>query len=105
MNMKLEEAIVCISYFQAKPQFKNALINALLQLTKQTLTEPGCLQYDLILDEQNSQNLILIEKFTDPEAFEKHANASYIREFTETVMDEYCEKVWWDEGRKILSNE
>lgn len=99
--MLLSEEIVCLSYFEVKPEYRDTLINALLNLISPTRDEPGCLQYDLILDNENPNFLIIIEKFINKNALDHHEKQPYIVKFVENMMNKYCNKVTWHVGREI----
>lgn len=102
MSYALSESVVCVSYFQAKKEHQKELIAALLKLIEPTRAEPGCLQYELIIDKEDSNFLIMLEKFVSLEALAKHEEQPYIQEFVEKFMSQYCEKVTWNVGKEIL---
>ncbi len=101
--MIIGEEIVCLSYFQAKPQFREALIKELLQLVKPTLNEPGCLIYELLIDESDPNFLIMSEKFANKEALEFHEKQDYIVQFVAGPMAYMCERVTWNIARKLAN--
>jgi quinol monooxygenase YgiN len=93
---KLSKYVVCLSYFRAKPQYRDELIQALLNLIEPTRAEPGCLQYDLLLDKENPNFLIMAEKFDSQKALDDHEQQPYIKHFVEHFMSQYCEEVTWN---------
>lgn len=97
----LNENAYCIEYFYAKSGFKEKLIESLLNLVKLTKTEEGCLQYELIQDNNNADLIILLVKFETQEQMKKHENQNYIKVFAENEMQQYCEKFVWNEGNGI----
>ncbi len=101
MSFTCSETITCISYFHAKPEYRDVLIEALLSLVEPTRSESGCLQYELVLDNADPNFLIMVEKFVTQKALDEHEQQPYIVEFVETVMNQYCNKVTWHVGKEI----
>lgn len=99
--MILGECVVCLSYFQVKPQYKKALIDELFKLIEPTRGEPGCLLYELLIDNEDPNFLIMSEKFVSEEALAFHEKQSYVAAFVEGPMVEMCEKVSWNVAREI----
>lgn len=54
-----------------------ALANSLVQ---QSRKETGCLQYDLIQEENDSHTFYFIEKYTDAEALQVHQTSVYYQQ-------------------------
>lgn len=101
MSLTENKTAYCIEYFYAKPQFRQQLSDALLKIAKQTQKEPGCLQYDLLEDDKNENLLIIVLKFTNKEAILAHEKAPYVTSFVETQMNQYCEKVIWNDASLV----
>lgn len=97
----LSNATWCLSYFEAKEQYRKALIEALLKLIEPTRAEAGCLQYELVIDNENPNFLIMVEKFISQTALDEHEKQPYIKYFVENEMDKYCHKVTWNVGKEI----
>ena len=102
MSGTLSKAVWCLSYFDAKKEYRDQLIAALLKLIEPTRAELGCLQYELIVDNENPDFLIMVEKFVDQKALDHHEQQSYIKYFVENEMDRYCNKVTWNVGKEII---
>lgn len=85
----------------AKQGYLDELIKAITKLIEPTRLEPGCLQYELLLDTENSHFLIMLEKFIDLKALEEHENQPYIKHFVENEMSLLCEHVSWNVARQI----
>ena len=98
MPIETNQPAYCIEYFYAKSKYKDKLKNALLKLAEQTKAEPGCLQYDLLQDNENESLFILLVKFTDRKAITAHENQLYIKSFMTNEMTQYCEKVIWNDA-------
>ena len=73
----------CVEYFHAKPGCREQLTEALLKLIEPVRAEPGCLQYDLIQDQENENLIILIVKFENQDLMKQHENQAYIKLFSE----------------------
>jgi len=101
MSQQHGEEIYCLSYFYAKPPHRGELIATLLKLVEPTRAEAGCLQYDLLLDNENPNFLILVEKFIDRKALADHQELPHIKHFIDKQMDQFCEKVIWNVAREI----
>jgi len=93
--------IFCISCFHAKPQYRDELIRELLKLIEPTRAEPGCIYYELYLDNEDPNFIILSSKFMNLKALDDHEKELYIVRFLEGPMVKYCEKVTWNEAREI----
>lgn len=101
MGYNLSDEVVCLSYFYAKPECRDQLITELLKIIPSTRAEPGCLQYELVLDKENPNFLFLVEKYVNQQSFDEHERQPYIKNFLENFMNKYCEKISWNEGREI----
>lgn len=101
MSVKDNNSVYCIEYFYAKAGCRDKLANALLALVEPTRAEPGCLQYDLLLDNENPDLIILLVKFASKEMMIAHENSAHVQHFVEHEMKEYCEKLIWNDARKF----
>lgn len=101
MNIKLNKLAYCIEYFYAKPGCREPLIQSLLKLVEPTRAELGYLQYDLMQDSQDENLIILIVKFENIDLMRKHENQPFIKAFAENEMQQFCEKLIWNEGKGI----
>jgi quinol monooxygenase YgiN len=99
--MSQKSCVVCLSYFQAKPEFRDELVEELLKLVEPTRDEPGCILYELLADDQDPNYLIMLEKFTSDKALDLHEKQPYIVRFVKGPMLKYCEKVTWNVARGI----
>ncbi|MBO69192.1 MAG: hypothetical protein CL398_12920 [Acidiferrobacteraceae bacterium] len=43
--------------------------------------EPGCLQFDVLFPEENSNQLILVESYEDAAALEMHKNSAHMSDY------------------------
>ncbi len=102
MNCELSNTVSCVEYFYAKPGYQKEMINALIQLVKPTRSEPGCLQYDLLLDKENPNLVIMLVKYITQDAMDAHEKQPYILNFVENHLPHYCEKVIWNDAKEIM---
>ena len=101
MSFSLSRSVFCLSYFQALPKHRNELIHALLELVEPTRLEKGCLLYELVIDNEDPNLLIMAEKFTSAEALDRHEKEPHILAFVEGPMTDWCEKVSWHVGPQV----
>lgn len=101
MSYENEEAVYCLSYFHAKKEYRQELINSLTELIPHTRAEKGCLQYELLIDFENLNFIIMLEKFINQKALNEHEKQPYINHFVEKEMLLYCEKVTWNVAKKL----
>lgn len=99
----LKEELVCISYFEVKPEFRDAFITEMLKLVQQTREEEGCIYYELCADKENRDFFILPSKFKNAAALDVHEKKPYITTFLEGPMVKYCSKVTWNEAQEIIN--
>ena len=97
-------AILCLSYFQAKPEYRDELIQELLDLVELTQKEQGCIHYELFVDNEDVNYLIISEKFINKKALDDHEKEPYIVRFVDGPMLKYCEKVSWNVAQEISRN-
>lgn len=102
MSENLGNTAYCVEYFYAKSGCRNQLVVELLKLIKPTKAETGCLQYDLLQDNRDPNLVILLVKFSNQETMKAHENNSFIQEFAQGVMKQYCEKFTWNDAREII---
>lgn len=101
MSNSLNDPVICISYLHAKKEYRDALIQSLFDLVRPTLAEPGCLQYEILQDNEDSNCVILLSKFINLKALDEHEEQPYIIRFLNEYMNQYCEKVTWNVAKEI----
>lgn len=80
-----------------------AFKNLVLPVAKLSLTESGCLRYDVLQDVQNPNAFFFIEEYVDNNAFEAHRQMPYMTPFREQrakLVDKY---LGVDELRRLNS--
>ena len=72
--------------FEIKPEWAKAFRQRVIQQVKDSVEkEPGCIQFDVLLDESNSNSFFLYETYLDASAFDDHKQTSHFLDFNETV--------------------
>ena len=61
-----------LATLEVRPQFRNALLDALDQLAAYARVEPGTLQYELLIDLENENRIIVFERYTGAAALQTH---------------------------------
>ena len=71
-----------------KPEHSEEFIAALLDDARGSVQdEPGCLRFDVLRDETESNTLYLYEVYRDHAAFEAHTKAPHFIRWRDTVKD------------------
>lgn len=73
------------------------LADRLLAFREETLSEPGCLGYELHRSAEGGRELMLYETWSGPEALEAHTAASHYAALEEEIEREG----WVEEGPEI----
>ena len=76
-----EQPVVLVVRFRAQPDGEAALQTRLLEMAHKTITEPGCLRYDIHQDESDARHFILLESWEDQESLEAHMHAHHVQAF------------------------
>jgi quinol monooxygenase YgiN len=71
-------ALYLIAEIFPQPEKLNEAREAFDELIEKTLQEPGCLLYDLVI-EQGSDHWIMLEKWASQEAWEQHMETSHVK--------------------------
>lgn len=53
--------------------------HALRQMVEPTRAEPGCLGYDVFVDQNNERLIVLYERYEGPEAFQAHLDSAHFQ--------------------------
>lgn len=74
-----------------KPGHREAFLDALLGDARGSVQdEPGCLRFDVLLDDSDPNRIFLYEVYRDEQALEAHRQAPHYLQWRETVKD------WFD---------
>lgn len=102
MSYTFSNTAYCVEYFYAKPGCQAQLIKSLLKLVEPSRAEVGCLQYDLLQDNDNPNLIILLVKFTSKETMTQHENQPVVKKFSENEFKQYCENLVWNDAKEIM---
>ena len=80
--------ITCHVKLLAKPGMLNALLDALEICAASSRKEPGCEYYEVIQSIANPNEITLVEKYSNYDAFNEHFNNTDIREFIDKKQSE-----------------
>jgi quinol monooxygenase YgiN len=100
--MKQESPVYCIEYFQVKPAHRQELITMLTDFVAKSRKEEGCLQYDLLVDTQNPNLLIITMKYANQKNMAAHVAQPHIQAFVQNDMNRLCESVTWNDAHKFI---
>ncbi len=79
-----EQALVVVAEFKVRPGQMAAFLPLLEQHARTTrLHEPGCLQFDVVVDGSDPERAFVYEVYRDEAAFEAHKAAAYLATFRE----------------------
>lgn len=80
--MNEQPGFIVIAEFPIKPGEVDAFVALAHEDAHQSLThEPGCLQFDVLLAEDNAQCVVLHEAYADRAAFDAHTQMSHYEPF------------------------
>ncbi len=85
----MSQKIYCIAEFQPKSGKEQELFELIMSLESRTLREDGCIRYCVTrqIARPNTEyspslySIVINEEFTNIEAFNKHGNMWYIKDF------------------------
>lgn len=76
--------ITLIATINALPAHTEAVAAGLQELVTASRAEPGCLQYDLHRHQTRAEQFVMIERWRDAEALDKHRATRHFQHFTHT---------------------
>jgi quinol monooxygenase YgiN len=86
-------AIVVV--FKIKPESLDDFLRRVRQQAKDSLRlEEGCKQFDVLVDEADSNTIVLYETYVDAQAFADHRQTSHFADFNTTVTP-------WVESKEV----
>ena len=77
----VEEPVALVVRFHAQPDGEAALQTRLVEMASKTVTEPGCLRYDIHQDESEAGHFILLESWENQESLEAHMHTDHVQAF------------------------
>lgn len=67
-----------VAIIDAKPEYASAVESALRGVIAASRAEDGCLQYELNCDIDNPSRLVMIERWRDEQALNRHSNMPHM---------------------------
>ena len=83
----MSQPFTAIATLIAKPGQQTVLEQNLRALLEPTRAEPGCSQYDLLVDQQNPLAFYMIERWSGNEALQAHDASAHIQNFRAKAGD------------------
>jgi autoinducer 2-degrading protein len=81
---------------QVKPEAVSEFIPAQIDMAQKVLSEPGCLRYDVLQDNENPYRFYRCEVYRDEPAFADHGAMLHTSEFRELTRE------WWAEPLSVI---
>jgi (4S)-4-hydroxy-5-phosphonooxypentane-2,3-dione isomerase len=79
-------ALVLVVRIKIKPDSIDKFMVALMENATAARTEPGCLQFDVLVDPEDRTHLMLYEVYRDADAFEAHQQTPHFRKYLDTAL-------------------
>jgi quinol monooxygenase YgiN len=77
-----------VATIQIQPEHRDAFIESMLDDARSSVRdEPGCLRFDVLQDESDTNKIYLYEVYRDRAAFEAHTQTPHLIRWRETVKD------------------
>lgn len=74
-------AVVLIVKWVASEGAHDDIADVLRTMREKTLTEPGCLSYDVYQSSDDPDEFILVERYRDDAAITAHSQTDYFKEY------------------------
>lgn len=74
-----------------RPEFVEVVRPFYLELVEKTRQEPGCIAYDLFVDQKHPGHFVFIEQWPDRQALDAHCGTEHFRRLV-PLIDQYQEK-------------
>jgi len=87
----MNNQIVCVATFVAKPGKADELSKAIQCLLEPTKREAGCLRYELNQSLENPHLFTMVEKFRSRADFDLHGVQPYLEHFRNTALKNLVE--------------
>lgn len=83
--------------FQIKPEHVDQFTKRVQQQARDSVTlEPGCFQFDVLVDQSDRSIIVLYETYADADAFVTHKATEHFADFDKQVSD-------WVESKEVRS--
>jgi autoinducer 2-degrading protein len=81
------DEFVLIVHVQIKPDVIDKFMEmALANAAATRSTEPGCRQFDVVVDPEDPTKIAYYEVYDDADAFEAHQQTTHFRQYLETAV-------------------
>jgi autoinducer 2-degrading protein len=72
---------VLVVHLRAKPENVDKFMQALQVNAREARKEPGCKQFDVLVDPNDKTKLMLYEVYNDEQAFEAHQQTPHFKKY------------------------
>jgi (4S)-4-hydroxy-5-phosphonooxypentane-2,3-dione isomerase len=72
---------VLVVNLRIKPENVERFMKQVLENARAARTEPGCRQFDVLVDPQDKSKVMLYEIYNDEKAFEAHQQTSHFKKY------------------------
>ena len=79
--------LMTVAKFEARPEVRPQLMELARALVEHSRAEKGCLEYGCYQDITAGDTLLLVGRWTDPEALEQHCESARFREIASRFAD------------------
>ena len=73
--------------FTIRPGFGDLFLKRLATQAAESLSEPGCSQFDVCVDPSDEHRVFLYEVYADREAFAEHLASAHFKDFDAATRD------------------
>jgi quinol monooxygenase YgiN len=77
--------IIVTAKMTVKPEMKEVFILESKDLISSTRKEKGCISYDLYINTENKNELIMLENWDDIDSLNKHMETDHFKKFGSTL--------------------
>ena len=95
MDQKMSnlDEVVCIAEVIAQDGKAEELLKILRFLVEKTVTEIGCLRYELNQSLDDLHHFVVVEKYKNQAAFDFHGNTPYLQDFKDNVIKKLVKSI------------
>ena len=72
---------VLVVHLKVKPETVDAFMSRLSENAKNARNEPGCKQFDVLVDPNDRTKVLLYEVYNDEKAFEAHQQTPHFKKY------------------------
>ena len=87
-----DKTLTIVAKVKAKPEKVNRVWKELTHLVVETNKEPGCINYDLHVSEEDNSLFLFYENWRSREDWDKHMQMPYLRRWFDEISGEVLEK-------------